>query len=288
MTTQESISNVGNLTVTRTTGTYTLLDLLVVIVDNLRLLVIGPIFIGLIVFLGASLMPKTYESTAILKSESLTVGSINSASVLDPIVISLGYTPKLNLDDARLKLKKQIQINVDTKDKLLSLTAQGETPQAAQALTQAILHQIYANSQPRDTEKLRLQKQLEQAQEREKKTNQTIQFLEENLRNKGGTGAKEFIQGYAQLIRIVQEAQLAQADIQLKLNGIDSSSLVQDPVLPSKEVTPNRDLLTILSILSGFFSMIFLVFIRHSVRENNKNEEYIRKLEAIKISLRNF
>ncbi len=67
-----------------------LLDLLQTIVDNLRLLVIGPLVAGLLAYGVALVVPKTYESTAILKSEQNLAGQMLTASVLDPIAAKLG------------------------------------------------------------------------------------------------------------------------------------------------------------------------------------------------------
>ena len=86
-----------------------LLDLLQTIVDNLRLLVIGPLVAGLLAYGVSLVIPKTYESTAILKSEQNLAGQMLTASVLDPIAAKLGYTPKMEADDARDKLQKEIK-----------------------------------------------------------------------------------------------------------------------------------------------------------------------------------
>jgi capsular polysaccharide biosynthesis protein len=141
-----------------------LLDLLQTIVDNLRLLVIGPILVGLLALGWASFLPKTYQSTAILNADQTTASLMHSAAVLDPIASQLGYTPLMSSDEARAELKAQVKANFSAKDKLLTLTAQANSPQAAQALAQAVLQQAYIQSQPRDSAKLRLQKQLTQAQ----------------------------------------------------------------------------------------------------------------------------
>ena len=93
-----------------------ILDLLQTIVDNLRLLVIGPIVAGLLALAGASFWPKTYLSTAILKAEPITANIMLSAAVLDPIASSLGYSAQMDTDDARQKLKGQIKANVNNKD----------------------------------------------------------------------------------------------------------------------------------------------------------------------------
>ncbi len=73
---------------------FTLLDILLVIAENLRMLVFGPLIAGLIAFLCVTLLPKTYVSTAILKAEQVTASLMNSASVLDPVASNLGYTQK--------------------------------------------------------------------------------------------------------------------------------------------------------------------------------------------------
>uniref|UniRef100_UPI00404842C6 Wzz/FepE/Etk N-terminal domain-containing protein n=1 Tax=Shewanella sp. TaxID=50422 RepID=UPI00404842C6 len=72
-----------------------LLDLALTVAENLRLLIIGPIAAGLIALGASSLLPKTFESVAILnvidqpeKVASLTT----SAAVLDPVAEQLGLT----------------------------------------------------------------------------------------------------------------------------------------------------------------------------------------------------
>lgn len=264
----------------------TLVDLLLVIVDNLRLLIIGPILVGALVFAIASVVPKTYESMAILKADQNVASLMLSATVLDPIATSMGYTQKLEADDARVELKKQIQAHFNAKDKLLNLTAQGETPQAAQSLAHAILNQTYAKSQPRDSEKLRLQKQLEQAQTREKEASQSAQILGKKLDTTATSSASEVSQGYAQMMRVVQESQAAQVEIERQLNGLDSSALVQEPTLPTKYAAPKRGLLTVLAVqVAGFFLLIW-VFLRNSIRNSNRNIKSAQKLDALKASWR--
>jgi capsular polysaccharide biosynthesis protein len=82
------------------------------------------------------------------------------ASVLDPIAAKLGYTPKMEADDARDKLMSQIKASYNAKDKLVTMTAQATSPQAAQALANDVLAQVYVQTQPRDSDKQSLQKHL--------------------------------------------------------------------------------------------------------------------------------
>jgi capsular polysaccharide biosynthesis protein len=263
-----------------------LLDLLQTIVDNLRLLVIGPIVAGLLALAAASFLPKTYESTAILKAEPVVASIMLSAAVLDPIASSLGYTPQMPADDARTKLKEQIKANINAKDKLLTLTAQANSPQAAQALAQAVLQQTYTQSQPRDSEKLRLQKQLAQAQAREKEAAQTAQLLGRKLDAAGSAGASEVAQGYAQMIGVVKDSQNTQIDIERQLQGLDASALVQEATLPTKHATPKRSLVAVIAALAAGFALLLFVFTRQALRTASQNEESAQKINTLQASWR--
>ncbi len=263
-----------------------LLDLLETIVDNLRLLVIGPIVVGLLALAGASLWPKTYESTAILKAEQVTASLMLSASVLDPIAANLGYTPKQEQDAARDKLKSQIKSSFNAKDKLLTLTTQADTPQAAQALTKAVLQQTYAQSRPRDSEKLRLQKQLAQAQAREKEANQTAVLLAGKMEKSGDEVSFQVAQGYAQMIGVVKESQATQIDIERQLQGLDDSALLQEATLPTKHAAPKRGIITIMATLAAGFALLLFVFIRQALRNASQDAESAQKLSAIQTAWR--
>jgi capsular polysaccharide biosynthesis protein len=260
-----------------------ILDMLQIIVDNLRLLVIGPTVAGLLVLAGASFWPKTYESIAILKAEPITASIMLSAAVLDPLASSLGYTPQISADDARTKLRTQIKANLNDKDKLLTLTAQANSPQAAQALAQAVLQQTYIQSRPRESEKLRLQKQLAQSQAREKEATQTAQILGRKL-DVAGTGATEAAQGYAQMIGVVKDSQNTQTEIEQKLQGLDSSVLVQEATLPTKHASPKHGLMAIVSAQAVGFVLLLFVFVRQALRNASQNEESAQKLAALKSS----
>jgi hypothetical protein len=263
-----------------------LLDLLQTIVDNLRLLVIGPTVAGLLALAAASFWPKTYESTAILKAEPIVASIMLSAGVLDPIASSLGYTLQMPADEARSKLKGQIKASINNKDKLLSLTAQANTPQAAQALAQAVLLQTYTQSQPRDSEKLRLQKQLAQAQAREKEATQNAQLLAGKMEKTTGEVSFQRAQGYAQLMGVQKESQNAQIEIEQKLQGLDASALVQEATLPTQHTAPKRGLITTMAALASGFALLLFVFIRQALRKAGQNDLSAQKISALQASWR--
>lgn len=263
-----------------------LLDILQVVVDNLRLLVIGPILAGLLALAGASLWPKTYESTAILRADQTTASVMLSAVVLDPIVRSMGDATTITTDEGRIKLAQQIKASISAKDKLLMLTVHADTPQGAQALAQAVLQQTFTQSQPRDSEKLRLEKQLAQAKAREIEATQTMQLLGKKLDAASGSGASEMAQGYVQMIVVVKDSQAAQLDIERQLQSLDASALVQQPTLPTKPVAPKPGLIAVLVTLAAVFVLLIFVFIRQTIHKVSQNRKLAQKLEALKAAWR--
>ena len=73
-----------------------LVDLALTVAENLRLLIIGPIAAGLIALGVSSLLPKTFESVAILNviDQPEKVASLaTTAAVLDPVAEQLGQPP---------------------------------------------------------------------------------------------------------------------------------------------------------------------------------------------------
>ena len=263
-----------------------LLDLLQTIVENLRLLVLVPLLLGLAALGGANLLPKTYESTALLAADATTASLMQSSAVLDPIAVSLGYTAQMSVDAARLKLKGQIKASVNAKDKLLTLTAQAETPQAAQALAQAVMQQTYLQSQPQGSAKLRLEKQMVQAQSREKDAMLAAQRLATKLDKASGELALTVAQGYAQLMGVVKEAQSTQTEIERELLGLDASVLRQEATLPNQHISPKRSLMAIITSLATGFALLLFVFVRQALRNAGHNPETAPKIHALKAAWR--
>ncbi len=265
---------------------FSLLDQLKIIVENLRLLVIGPVLAGLIAFAVALGIPKTYKSTALIKSEQNLAAQTLTDNVLDPIAAKLGYTPKMEADDARDKLKKEIKVTYNAKDKLLTLSTEASIPQAAQALANDVLAQVYLQSQPRDSAKQSLQKQLIQLQTRENELTQSAKILERRLEQATGNGVSEVAQGYALLISVIEKTQENQIKIEKELKGIDSSDLIQSPTLPTKKVAPNLSFIAFFATLAVGFGLLIFVFIRQALLNASQNQESIQKINSVKAAWR--
>jgi uncharacterized protein involved in exopolysaccharide biosynthesis len=262
-----------------------LLDLLQTIAENLRLLVIGPLVVGLLAIAWTSFMPKTYESTAILKSEQNIAGQMLTAAVLDPIAAKWGYTPAMETDAAQDKLKGLIKAHYNAKDKTLTVAAQGRTPQAAQSLATDLLAATFVQTQPRGSEKQSLAKQLDQLQTREKELTQTAKILERRLEQATGNGVSEVAQGYVNLMGVIDKTQSSQIEVEKKLKGLDSSEVLQPPTLPTKKVAPKRGFITMMATLATGIALLIFVFIRQALRNASQDAESAAKLARIRQAL---
>ena len=145
-----------------------LLDILVTLAENIKLLILGPLLVGICALGIAYIVPQTFESIAVLKAEQATASLMTTASVLDPVAADLGLTKVDSAEEARKLLREQIKVSVGRNDKLLTLTVSAPAPQQAQAIANAVLQQTYVQSRPKGSDLTRLEIQLKDAKARTK------------------------------------------------------------------------------------------------------------------------
>lgn len=143
-----------------------LLDVLVTLAENVKLVIIGPLAMGLCALGISFVLPQTYESVAVLQAEQPTASLMTTAAVLDPVVATLGLAKDDTVEEARRKLQSTIKAAVGRNDKLLTLTVSASTAQQAQATANAVLEQTYLQSRPKASARTRLEAQLAEAQVR--------------------------------------------------------------------------------------------------------------------------
>lgn len=130
-------------------GETTLLDLLVVLAENLKPLIVGPLLAGACALGLSFVLPQTYDSVAILQADASIASLMTSAAVLDPVIESLGLGKDETPGAARDRLREQVKASVGRTDKLLTLTVSAATAEQARAIATAVLEQTYRVSKPR-------------------------------------------------------------------------------------------------------------------------------------------
>ncbi len=262
-----------------------LLDILVTLSENIKLLIVGPLLVGLCALGIAFVVPKTFESIAVLRADQATASLMTTAVVLDPVATSLGLTQEESVEEARRLLREQIKATVGRTDKLLTLTVSATAPQQAQAIANAVLQQTYVQSRPKGSERARLETQLQDAKARTKSAEDAAVTLLKRMDSNGATGSTESARGYAELLNVAAAAQNQVAAFQAQLEGLTDAQLVQPPTLPQKASKPKKGLIAIGTTLAAGLVLMLFVLVRQTVRGSVKDANAASKMARIRRAL---
>ena len=265
-----------------------LLDLLVTLAENIRLLVVGPLVVGLCALIVSFLLPQTFQSVAVLQADQTTASLMATTSVLDPVIASLGLAKDDTVEEARTKLRERIKANVGRVDKLLTLTVSDRTALQAQAIAKALLQQTYQESRPKGSARVRIGVQLEEARVRLKNAQDAsagvLKRLESN--SSGVAVGVELARGYAELLGATGTAQGQVSLLEAQLEGLTDAQLVQAPTVAQKPSQPKKGLIAIGATLATGLALLLFVFIRQAFLNTTPSETTSAKVLRIRNSFR--
>ena len=262
-----------------------LLDILLTLAENIKLLILGPLFVGICALGIAYIVPQTFESIAVLKAEQATASLMTTAAVLNPVAAELGLTQEDSPEEARRRLREQIKVAVGRNDKLLTLTVSAPTPHQAQIVADAVLRQTYQQSRPKASELARLEVQLKGAEARIKNAEDAAGALLKRMELSGAGGGAELARGYGELLTVAAAAQKQVAELQALIEGLTDAQLVQAPTLPQKASKPKKGLIAIGATLAAGLALMLFVFVRQAVRGAAKDADAASKLARIRRAL---
>ena len=266
-----------------------LLDLLLTVSQNIKLLILGPLAAGLCALGITFALPATYESVAILPSD---IGStLRLGAVLDPVVAKLDLAKGQTPEQARLALSGRIKFAQDKQTKLFTLTVSGDSPQQAQATAKALLTTAYEFMRPRGSAKERLEIRLVQAKstlaDAKAATAGLLSILERGYKPEFAAKATgtELPRGYADLLNFVNSSNAAVVALERELEGMTDEQLLQAPSLPEKPVSQKKAMKAIIAALATGFALLLFVFIRQGLRTAGADPESAAKLASIRRAL---
>ena len=264
-----------------------LLDLLVTLVENLKLLIIGPLLVGLCALGVTFVMPQTYQSVAVLHAEQATASLMVTAAVLDPVIAAFGLANDDTVEVARRKLGERIKTTVGRHDELLTLTVSGRTAQQAQALANAVLQQTYQASRPKGTVRARLEAQLAESQVRFKNAQDASVALLKRMDSNGAgpTSSAEMSRGYAELLNVIGVSKIQVSSLEIQLESMSEAQVIQPPTLPIKANGPKKGLLVIGATLTAALMLLLFVFLRQAQRSAVTDAKVAKKWAYIRESL---
>ena len=262
-----------------------LLDVLVILAENVKLLVIGSLLVGLCALGIGFMLPQTYQSVAVLQAEQPTASLMMTAVVLDPVIKALGLAKDETLEAARIKLRERVKAAIGRNDKLMTLTVSGPTPQQAQDTASALIYQTYQQSRPKGSVRTRLEAQLAEARLRLKNAQEAATSLLKQLEKNGAGTGGEIARGYADLLGATGTAQGQISKLETELEGLTDAQLVQFPTLPQKPSQPKKGLIAMGATLAAGLALLLFVFMRQALRNTAGNEKSSAKLLRIRKSL---
>ena len=262
-----------------------LLDVLVTLAENVKLLVTGSLLAGLCALGIGFMLPQTYQSVAVLQAEQPTASLMVTAVVLDPVIEALGLAKDETLEAARIKLRERIKAAIGRNDKLMTLTVSGPTPQQAQDTASALIYQTYQQSRPKGSVRTRLEAQLAEARLRLKNAQGAATSLLKQLEKSGAGTGGEVARGYADLLGATGTAQGQISKLETELEGLTDAQLVQFPTLPQKASQPKKGLIAIGATLAAGLALLLFIFTRQALRNTTGNEKSSAKLLRIRKSL---
>lgn len=257
------------------------LDLLLVVAENIKLLVLGPLAVGVLALLAGFALPQSFTSQAILASApAQAVPMMTSPLVLDPVIKILNFADGISIETARVKLAGQIKA-VMGKDALLHLDVTAKTPAEAQKNANLIIDAYLKSTAPGELDRADLEKRLGYAKSSLESVRKLIERIASDgpsLLNKPVTLAEAGTSIVA-LGELQARYQSEVMSIPRALLGLSRDAVIQPPTLPTEAVAPKKSLITLLSVLASGFALLMWVFVRQAWA-NTQNDPVIAVKQA--------
>lgn len=269
-----------------------LLDLLLVIAENLKLLIFLPFLAGLCAWGISHLVPQTFESTSILQPKKpgieipgqVIASYIKSADTLNLVAEELNFQPTLSGSQRIRALQEEITVTVGKQDQLVTLTTRGTSPEMAKVLSETIWKHVLPQTAPRGSELERLKEQISSEEQRltagKKLETTTAALLEQ------GTTNESTARLYGELLASNSERQTHISALIAQLEGLSVDDLAQRPTLAEEPIAPKKSLIALAAAIATGFLMLVFVFTRHALRSASQLPEQQEKIVRLRNALR--
>lgn len=265
-----------------------LLELLAVVAENLKLLILGPLVVGALALGAAYALPPTYESVSILHATKkitpqFVASLINSADVQEAVAQEMGLYQGATRSQRLRNMLARVSAAAGRQGDLVTLTTRGETAEQAQQLNQAVLAHVYPLTLPAPAETARVQMQLKVLQDG--MTSGTA--LERSVVKQLQLGS--YSDGAARLYGELQSSSGKRAgdiaNLLAQLEGLSDANLVQQPTLPDLPAKPRKALIAIVAALAAGMLLLLFVFIRQSFRSASDDPERVDAVRRLRVAL---
>jgi hypothetical protein len=268
-------------------------DLLLVIVDNLKLLIFGPLLVGLIALGIAYTLPQSFTSQAYLNlgdSAKPVEVMMHSPAVLD-VVLKQFPSPLGITDRARDALSSKFRFvtasaSPNAATDVTKLEVEDEVPERAQGLGNALIDAWLATTKPPPELTLELGRKLKLNQSALETVTQLLnrmagensKLIQPNVQYELGTQALQLLKlrnGYVEAI----------AEIELQMRGKTRDVVASAPSLPTEATKPQKSLIAVLAAVGSGFALLLWVFMRQAWKNAAQMPETLKKQAKLRATL---
>jgi uncharacterized protein involved in exopolysaccharide biosynthesis len=269
----------------QTDDEISLLDLLATLTENLRLLVLGPLVVGLLALGVTYVMTPTYESRSVLRLGEGTSALLASDDLLSKLLPVADWLPNSPSRTAQLNsLSAHIKPTFSKKDGTFILTVTGPTPEQALKLHQATIEQLRQFLLPQGKSLADIQSRLDIARATLNELNEVIPPLSKKV-VQASPDSEASSRAYSLLLQQRLATMQTIQELTSQLLPFGAETMAQAPSLPDKPVKPKKALTAIIATLAAGFALLVFVFIRQAVRNAADHPEDAARLAAIRRNL---
>ncbi len=251
----------------------TLLDLLIICLENIKILTFVPLAAVLVAWPVTTLLPQTFVSYALVslpspsRFQSLTPAQAStlmaSPVVIDPVITSLGLPEGKDIQISRANITNKIRVSVG-RDGYLHLEVKATAADTANKLANAVIDSFLKATLPREQERIILEKQLFNAQNGLRLTTSIInKFAYDGgkVRENQYPPQVSSSSGLANIFE-VQAQYLSEIEtISRGIQGLSRDIVTQPPTLPKEAVEPRTNLVLLAVALFAFGFSILWIFL---------------------------
>lgn len=273
-----------------------LLDLLVTIAENIKLLVLGPLVAGLLALGVSFTLPQSFQSQAVINSgfevtpgvgqanfvgvrPELLVAMVHTDAVLEPVRQQVGFMPQAATELALNELRLSIKASVGRADKLVTITVTAPSAEQAQRTNQVLLAELFKRSQPRGVDLDRLNAKLQFEKEALSKALKLEQELISIIRS--GKESDLLSATYVNVSSMMGAHFDAIQSLESHIQGLAETALMQSATLPGKPLSNKKAHLAVITTLATAFTLLLFVFIRKALLNAAANPKSAAKLASI-------
>ena len=278
---------------------FGLIDLLIPIVDNIKLLIVVPLLVALCAWVYTISQPLVYESTSWLRLPTKSTNNprslqdfsaqqnamyesalqeFTSSDVLEifkelPEVGNVNNAKNLDGETEYSQLRNQITTVFDKKAVLLKLTTRAHQADTAQILNQKLVEAYIKFTLPKGNELEYLNAQI-------LLTQTSIKLLEEGI-TKNQINKANLIANSDLIIQLLARSERLQ-DLQNRVKGIGSEIYVQRPNNPQIGTRPQQKMIVLTSFFVALFVILLFILMILAWRKSAINPKQAEKIDYIR------